>query len=950
MALIAPSYSRYERRKGARMWVAAALGYPVRRNFPMATPAHCPACSDPVGDRARFCASCGAVLDASSAPTGTAPRPRTPASGAHRPPSSGHAGTPSRIRASSAPVDGSRFVPGTLLLDRYRVIELLGKGGMGEVYRAEDLVLGQSVALKFLRGLGDDADRLDRFYNEARMAREVTHPAVCRVHDVGQVDGETFLSMEYVDGEDLASLLRRIGRLPEDKALQIARQLCAGVATAHDKGVLHRDLKPQNVMIDGHGNVRITDFGLAGLAGTIQGDDVRSGTPGYMSPEQLAGREVSAKSDIFAIGLILYELFTGTRAYPGRMPGEVRKQHDEPLRPPSSVVDDVDAAVDAPVLRCLDQDPAQRPPSARAVAALLPGGDPLAAALMAGETPSPDMVAASARAEAVRPEIAWTCVAAAAACALVTLVVQPRLQLFPRLPDTRPPVALEDRARDFLRRIGSTDPAADRARGIVADNEYFRWAGPKDHSPTRWEKLGTGDPPVLSFWYRQGPRPLIPTGNSSFVRWTDPPWLVSAMAGVRVDFSGRLLEFYAVTPQLETAGEPAAAPEPDWRPLFAEAGLDPAQFKPVTSLWTPPFFCDRRQAWEGTYARRPEIPLRVEAAAYRGRPVYFRLVSPWTRAERMQPFTRTASQEANQIIFTVLLSLLLAVGGWMAWRNLRLGRGDRRGAARLAATLVVASAAIWALSGHHVRDRDGFMTLMARELGSSLLFAFVLWVFYLALEPYVRRFWPRTIVSWTRLLARGPNDPVVARDVLFGLVWGGGVAVLIFSTAALSPWWGQPEPVPSNGSNLAFALAPRYTAAAILSLFFNGLVLAMGSLLLLLLLKLLLRSERAAAWLVVAILTVIQALPIASGEGSPWITGAVAFVIMATFTLLLRRAGVVAAITAIVFANLLLSFPLTLDLEAWYSGTTVLCVAFGAALGVYAFRTSRRAAVPAAGR
>jgi serine/threonine-protein kinase len=835
-------------------------------------------------------------------------------------------------------------VPGTLLLDRYRVVELLGRGGMGEVYRAEDLVLGQSVALKFLRGLGQDAEWLDRFYNEARMAREVTHPAVCRVHDVGEVDGQTFLSMEYVDGEHVASLLHRIGRLPRDKALQIARELCAGVAAAHDKGVVHRDLKPQNVMLDGHGKVRITDFGLAGLAGSIHGDDVRSGTPGYMSPEQLAGREVTARSDIYAIGLILYELFTGTRAYPGRGPAEVRKQHEQPLRTPSSLVDDLDPAVDAAVLRCLDEDPAQRPPSARAVSALLPGGDPLAAALLAGETPSPDMVAASARAEGLRPAVAWACVAATAACAAAVLLIVPRLQLLPRLPDTRPPVVLEDRARDFLRRIGYTDRPVDRARGITSDLEYIRWAGAQDRSPRRWEKLSTGDPPVLTFWYRQGPLPLIPTSDATVVRWSDPPWLVSAMTGVRVDFSGRLVEFYAVPPQLETAAEPA--PEPDWGPLFSEAGLDPARLAAVPSTWTPPFYCDRRQAWEGTYPRRPEIPLRVEAAAYRGRPVYFRLVSPWTRAERMQPSTLTATQKASEIITTVLMFVLFTVGGWMAWRNLKLGRGDRRGAARLVAAFLVIGMVIWALAGHHVWDRDGFMTLMGRDLGSTLRFALLFGVVYLALEPYVRRFWPRTIVSWTRLLANGPRDPVVARDVLFGLVWGGGVALLIFGTAALSPWWGEPEPVPQG--NLARALGLRYTAAAILGLSFSGIILAMGSLLFLLFLKLLLRSERLASWLLVALLTVIQALPFAAGESSPWIAGAVAFAIMSTFTLLLRRVGVVAAISSVIAANLLLGFPLTLDLEAWYAPSSLLALACLAGLAVYAFRTSRGHALPGA--
>jgi serine/threonine-protein kinase len=285
--------------------------------------------------------------------------------------------------------------------------------------------------------------------------------------------------------------------------------------------------------------------------------------------------------------------------------------------------------------------------------------------------------------------------------------------------------------------------------------------------------------------------------------------------------------------------------------------------------------------------------------------------------------------------------LLFSVGGWLAWRNLKLGRGDRRGAARLAAVTFARGVAVWALEGHHVKDRDGFMTLMGREAGSALLFAFVLWVFYLALEPYVRRFWPRTIISWTRLLTRGPADPLVGRDVLFGLVWGGAIALLILLTGVLAvTWGGQPEPVPGGGSNLRLALGLRYSAGALLNLWFNGLVLAMGSLLLLLLLKLLLRRERLASWLLVAVLTLVQALSFAGGEGSPWLAGALAFVIMASFTLLLRHAGVVACIAGVVTVNLLISFPLTLDPEAWNAGPSVLVLACAAALAAYALRTS----------
>ena len=178
----------------------------------------CPACRCDVPESSRYCLACGVFIGASLAPTLTVA-----------------AGDP---MPSSAALDGAQFIPGTMLAGRYRIVGLLGRGGMGEVYRAEDLKLGQAVALKFLpREITDRTDRLARFHQEVRLARQVSHPNVCRVHDIAETDGQHFLSMEYIDGEDLASLLRRIGRLPSDKALELARQLCAGLAAAHDRKV-----------------------------------------------------------------------------------------------------------------------------------------------------------------------------------------------------------------------------------------------------------------------------------------------------------------------------------------------------------------------------------------------------------------------------------------------------------------------------------------------------------------------------------------------------------------------------------------------------------------------------------------------------------------------------------------------------------------------------------------
>jgi serine/threonine-protein kinase len=199
-------------------------------------------------------------------------------------------------------LDGGGFAPGTILAERYRIIGLIGRGGMGEVYRADDLKLGQPVALKFLPAkLASEPAWIERFYAEVRHARGVSHPNVCRVYDVGEIDGRHFLSMEYVDGEDLASLLRRIGRLPPDKAVEIARELCAGRAAAHAKGVLHPDQKPGTVMFDGRGRAKITDFGLAAGVGDDKGVAEVSGTPAYMAPEQLSGKGASVQSDVYSL-------------------------------------------------------------------------------------------------------------------------------------------------------------------------------------------------------------------------------------------------------------------------------------------------------------------------------------------------------------------------------------------------------------------------------------------------------------------------------------------------------------------------------------------------------------------------------------------------------------------------------------------------------------------------
>src|SRR5271157_2947797 len=387
----------------------------------------CPSCATEVPESSRFCLACGApvpALAASEAATIAIP--------------------PKHASHTSSSFDEGRFPAGTLLAGRYRVLGLLGRGGMGEVYRANDMRLGQPVALKFLPEATARNERmLARLHAEVRIARQVSHPNVCRVYDIGEYQGSTYITMEYVDGEDLASLLRRIGRLPGDKAIEIARKLCAGLAAAHDKGVLHRDLKPANIMIDGRGQVLISDFGLAGLAGQVEGGEIRNGTPAYMAPEQLAGKEVSVRSDIYALGLVLYEMFTGKRAF------EDGAQRTTPAGV-STLVKDIDPAVERVILRCLEEDPRARPHSALAVAAALPGGDPLAAALAAGETPSPEMVAAAGETDGISIRTAVLCLAAIVAGLILTVVLGSRVDVSQRIPLEKSPEVLAQKARELI--------------------------------------------------------------------------------------------------------------------------------------------------------------------------------------------------------------------------------------------------------------------------------------------------------------------------------------------------------------------------------------------------------------------------------------------------------------------------------------------------------------------
>jgi hypothetical protein len=892
----------------------------------------CPSCAAPVAVLDRQCAACGS--DISDSPTGTAPRRQGPVSPT---PSPTRDRTPSDGKARRA-ARGERFVPGMVLAGRYRIVGLIGRGGMGEVYRADDLRLDQAVALKFLPlGVGADEDRLERFYREVRLARQVSHPAVCRVYDVAEADGHLFLSMELVDGENLASLMRRIGRLPADKALDIARQLCGGLAAAHEKGVLHRDLKPANVMLDGQGNVRITDFGLAALAESLSGDDVRSGTPSYMSPEQLQGREVTVRSDVYGLGLLLYELFTGRRAFSGRSVAELSRKHREerPIEP-SALVSGLDPAIERAILACLEKEPRRRPSSALVVLGLLTGSDPLAAAIQAGETPSPELVAAAGEREGLRPAVAWGLLAFVVAGLAAAPFVASRFQMLERLPEPKPPAVLEDRAREFVRSMGLSAEPVDDAWGLGVDYGYLGWVRGHDTAAGRWERaLAAGTPPVLLFWYRQSPRPIVSYLPGGRVYAGKPAMDVSDMASVVYDGSGRLLRFTAIPPQLESEAA-GGAPAPDWSRLFAEARLDPAALRPVAPRWTPLFHTDARAAWEGTWPERADVPIRIEAASYRGRPVWFEVIAPWTQPERMAGMAWPKGKLAKQLTFLLVTLVLMGAAGFMARRNTLLGRGDRRGAFRVAFVLFVLGILSWATGAHHVADLNAHMGIAARGAGLVLLEATLVWLFYLAVEPYARRLRPWTLVSWTRLLGGGLGDPVVGRDILVGFAWAIGLFLLTPLVRLLPSLFGQAGPEPPMGE-LEALQGPGFLASNVLEMASGSILYAMGVLLAFVLLRLVLRRDSLATVALAAVVCIPGAL---GAWDAAWAVAVLGLLWTASWIALLLRFGLLAGIAGMFANETIGNLPLTPDLSSWTATPTVLALLLLAALSVACFRTA----------
>jgi serine/threonine-protein kinase len=824
-----------------------------------------------------------------------------------------------------------------MLAGRYRIVGLVGRGGMGEVYKAEDLKLNQTVALKFLpEAIALDGAMLARFHNEVRIARQVAHPAVCRVYDIGEVEGQHFLSMEFIDGEDLSSLLRRIGRLPGDKAVELARQICAGLAAAHEMGVLHRDLKPANVMIDGRGKARITDFGLAVVSEELRGEEVLAGTPAYMAQEQLTGKEVTVRSDIYSLGLVLYELFTGKRVFEAKSIHELMQLHEKSTPPtPSSHVKDLDPLVERVILRCLEKDPKARPASAIQVAAALPGGDPLQAALAAGETPSPEMVAAAGGESAVPLAKAWMLLGG------VLLLLAAVITISPYSTDVhlgrweKGPAVLRERAREIVSQFGYAKDPADSATWM--EREYAKLRYLASHLPAPgWRKIYADSGPPILFHYRQSPQPLI--AYDDWVTASNPPMEIPGMASVVTDTQGRLRRFRAVPPQTEVS--PTAPTAFDWAPLFNEAGLDPARFEKREPVQVPPSPFDERAEWTGTVPELPIMPLTVSAAAFRSKLVHFELLGPWSDPAwliSVDPSDPARSSGDTRTVTALVVLFLAFSAAFLARSNLRQGRGDRKGAFRLAQFIFAAAILSWAVTAHHAGDparwiMKGFLEAVA----DALFYSGFLWLLYIALEPYFRRRLPELMIGWARLMEGRLRDPRVGRDILIGAIAGVSLAFLRHVTNALPTWFafqGQTTmPLSFGGFEQLIITNPLEYLSTVH-------IPAVGMALLPISLYFVFRLVLRKPALAVTALLVVETL-LNMGRENTLLELPVAFLTAAVIAWVVTRFGLLAAISMRYFQLLLFAVPPSFDFAEWYAAFSMPGLILLLLLAGYAFRIS----------
>jgi serine/threonine-protein kinase len=651
-----------------------------------------------------------------------------------------------------------------------------------------------------------------------------------------------------------------------------------------------------------------------------------------MSPEQITGKEVSQKSDIYSLGLLLYELFTGKQAFQSdSLPDLLQKQQTTAPTNPSEILKQISPLVEKTILQCLEKNPSERPKNALQVAMMLPGGNPLEAALAAGDTPSPEMVAAAPKKGALKPVVALACLASVAALFAFIVLFSGKVKLHEWVPLDKSPEVLAERANQIVNKLGYTDAPKDTVYGYEQDSSYLNYAEREDTSPDRFEKIRTGQPIALYFWYRASPRYLVPNAGNE-VNFFDPPNDISGMISIALDVRGRLIEFKAVPPQVE--GVTTRNAPIDWSTLFAEAGLDIRLYKEIESQWTPPFFADERKAWEGRQIDHAEIPVRIEAAAFHGKPVYFTVISPWDKPSRQ---TERASVGVVGIILAVAFFSLMLAALIVARYNLKVGRGDTRGASKLAVFVFSVISLARLIDAYHVPELGAELWIFFQSISLALFISAFTWLFYIALEPFLRRSWPELLISWSRMMAGDFRDPLVGRDILVGGLLGLCFAGSNYLTILVQQWSGIAIPPTISGNNSEAFSGIGGMMVHFLHIFGEPIFAAIFLSFLLLLLLTVLRKK----WLaIVAMWLFIFILNMDWASSHQWIFWFHLLLTATLITLAAARFGLLALYSCLLFAALSSGFPITSDFSSWYAGSTLFICFVVMGLSIYGFYTS----------
>jgi serine/threonine-protein kinase len=613
--------------------------------------------------------------------------------------------------------------------------------------------------------------------------------------------------------------------------------------------------------------------------------------------------------------------------------------HDtQTVTTPSAIVRDLDPAIERVILRCLEKDPEKRPASPLTVAASLPGGDPLAAALAAGETPSPELLVAAGESEAMPVGRALGLAAVFVVLVLSSILPIIRGSVVGVAPMPIARDALADRAEQIIRKLGYTEPIVDRAAGVSINRDYLRWAE-RVGSNDWWGEVRVGRPSPITFWYRTSREELVATNAASGrVERNDPPMIASGMHQVSLDANGRVTEFHSVPP--ETVDADAATVTPWEAMMFAAADLDMSTFMPVTPRWVPREFADAATAWEGPMPGRANQRIRVEAAAYRGRLVSWQVIWPWTEPARPDSATRSGLKKVSDALNIVIGILLIGGGVLLARRNLRQDRADRRGAARFGIFMTLASFTARLAGATHSSDPN---TEMGNQIFGGLAFAAftggLSWVYYLAIEPYARRFWPDALLAWTRLWSGRLRDPRVGRDLLIGLAFGAVSLVVVEIPKLLSIELGWKMPQFPFGNGLWVTTGVPSLVMLWLNHLMGALQSALAIAMIFLVLRLVLRRPRVA--LIAGVVVLLLAMNAGQVISGTWVDrfNVVAFTTLLTFVI--HRFGLLAAAMVLFVDNVVTDVPWTTDLSVWWATPTLLTAALMIGLMSFAYYAAR---------